>query len=214
VEVCVDIMMGLAALHVLATRVNDEEMLTLLDVHNPDGLPAMVASVAADSYFRESEAAPGADALDALRNLCAAGKAHIIDGYDPSEPPGNDAASLRSLGWQSDADGNPRPLGVCIGCLRGTSVKAPQDVVFVNKANAFKLVRDTFPGVAPHGTTALSLFAPMWDETLIHPYYLAQGRKGGKVDSAYSDGRGVAIHLDRFLGIEDGSDDSDGDSPD
>jgi hypothetical protein len=214
VEVCVDIMMGLAALHVLATRVNDEEMLTLLDVDNPDGLPAMVAAVAADSYLRESEAAPGADALAALRNLCAAGKAHIIQGNDPSEPPGKDAASLRALGWQSDADGNPRPLGECIGCLRGTSVNAPRDVVFVNKANAFKLVQNTFRSVAPHGTTDLRFFGPLWDESLIHPYYLAQGRKGGKVDSAYSGGRGVAIHLDRFLGIEDGSDDSDGDSPD
>ncbi|MEB0001653.1 hypothetical protein QN355_08990 [Cryobacterium sp. 10S3] len=206
VNMAVDLMLGLAPLQVLAQMVHDSEMLALMNPATTGSLPARVAAVVSLSYRSQSESTPGLAILGAVRNLLAAGKAHILNANDPALPPlaNTQYAANRALGWQVDTQDRLRPLGTAIGYLTAAGATGEMDVVMLHPVNAFDQAQRTYPIALPAGTSPTTSFGSLWNEKLIHPHYLAKGRDGNRVGKVFSvaghSNRSVPIHIDLILG--------------
>jgi hypothetical protein len=206
VEMAVDLMLGLAPLKILADMVGDVKMSELMETNREDSLPARVAAVLSSSFQSQGESTPGLSILGAIRDLLAAGKAHILNASDPALPPlaNQEFVSNRALGWQVDGQDRLRPLGTAIGHLTSASATGAMDVVMLHPTNAFNLAQRAYPIALPPGTSVSTSFMSLWNEELIHPYYLAKGRDGNRIGKVFSiDGRStrsVPIHIDLILG--------------
>jgi hypothetical protein len=206
-------MLGLAPLNILAGLVQDEEMLSLMDPERADCLPARVAHVLATSFQSQGESTPGRSVVEAIRNLIAAGGAHILNASDQALPPlsNKDFNGNRALGWQVDGQDKPRPLGIAIGHLAPATKNGEMDAIMLNPTNAFDVAQRRYPVTLPPGTSAATSFGSLWNEGLIHPKYLAKGRDGARATKVFNlNGRStrvVPIHLDLILGIESVEDD-------
>jgi hypothetical protein len=214
VEMAVDLMLGLAPLAVLAGLVQDAEMLALMDTEREDCLPARVAHVLATSFQSQGEATPGRAVIEAIRNLIAAGGAHILNGSDPGLPPlaNGDYIGNRALGWQVDGQDKPRPLGVAIGALSAASRGGEMDCIMLNPTNAFDAAQKRYPTTLPPGTSAATSFGSLWNEGLIHDRFLLKGRDGTRHGIVFNLGgrsaRVVPIHIDKIMGdLEESHDD-------
>lgn len=217
VEMAVDLMLGLAPLELLARMVEDKEMLALMDTDREDCLPARVAAVLSSSFQSQGEATPGLSIIEAIRNMLAAGNAHILNASDPALPPlaNTPMSSNRALGWQVDGQDKLRPQGVAIGHLTAAKVGGDMDVVMLNPTNAFDQAQRRYPVALPAGTSAATSFGSLWNERLIHPHYLAIGRDGARVGKVFRiDGRStrsVPIHIDLILGAREDATQDEGD---
>lgn len=206
VGMAVDLMIGLAPLQLLADTVGHTDMLSMFDPEREGNIPGRVAESLAVSFISQGAATPGRSVLEAVRNLLAAGHAHILNASDPGSAPlsGDRMGSNRALGWQLDATGQSRPMGVAIGHLSASRRGGDLDIVYLHKTNAFDVAARKYPAALPPGTSAATSFGSVWNEKLIHPKWLQKGRDGTRVDIRYAiDGhavRGVPIHIDTIVG--------------
>ena len=204
-EMASDLMLGLAPLRLLAELVHDDDMLVLLDPTLEDNLLDRVAQVVAGTYRDQSFHSPGATLVGALKAILRAGHAHILNGTDPSEPPlpREDKAGNRALGWQSDGDGNVRPLKMAVGHLVAPKDGLPTDVILFDRVNSFNEAQKRFPGMLPPGTISKGAFQSAWGEELTHSYWRSKGADTGRLSVRVGSGakqRGVPFHLDDITG--------------
>ena len=201
VQMAVDLMLGCAPLQLLAEMVDDAEMTDLLRLDRADSLPARVASFAASSFRRQLETTPGEAFLEAVRNILAAGYAHVLNASETSLPPlpAVNVSGNRALGWQADGKGKLRPLGETIGELK-TIKGGPTDAIMLNATNAFRLAQIHHRKTLPYGMSK-SVYESVWGEELTHPEF---SREAGHIDIKYKvkgvQHRGVPIHLNEILG--------------
>jgi hypothetical protein len=210
VDMAVDLMLGLAPLNLLADMVGDEKMLALFDPETKDNLPDRIAAVLQASFQSQGEQTPGRAVLEAVRNLLAGGKAHILNASDVSLPPlaGANDGTNRALGWMTDGQGNLRPQGIAIGFITAASKDSAVDVIMLDQTNAFDTAQRHYSSTLPPGTSSTTSFGSLWNEQLAHPAY-ADRRDGNRATQVYKiDGRakrGVPIHIDTLLGkVESG----------
>ncbi|MFE6966682.1 hypothetical protein ACFVAJ_16360 [Agromyces sp. NPDC057679] len=200
VGMAVDLMMGLAPVHILAKLVNDRETLALLNPRRKDNLPKRIAEIVSRSFSTQAEATPGRSLLEAIRNLIQSGGAHVLNASDPGIPPmvNGNRAENRMLGWQYDAQDKPRPLGECIGYFVG------ENAIFFQPTNAFQTAQRKYPALLPPGTAASVSFGSLWNEQLAHEDYLNKGGKENRIDRVFKlngrSTRGVPVHVDMLLG--------------
>ena len=217
-EMAVDLMLGLAPLAILAELVEDTQMSELLSPDGAGSLPARVAAFAASSFRSQAEVTPGAVLIEAIRNILAAGYAHIENAHDATLPPlpFNDLFGNRALGWSPNGQGKLRPLGESIGALkttRGVAKKTPgvakktpggaTDTIMLNATNAFARAQRYNYRTLPPGTSSRASFESIWNEGRIHPGFVDE-REDRRVDLKYHVGglhrRGVPIHINEILG--------------
>ncbi|TFD94007.1 hypothetical protein E3T61_03135 [Cryobacterium lactosi] len=202
VEMAVDLMLGLDPLKNLAELVGDTETADLLDVSRSDSLPARVAAFAASSFRSQLGATPGLVFLEAVRNILAAGQAHVENASKPNLPPlpEGDVFGNRALGWQPDGKGILRPLGESIGELKKTRGGAT-DTIMLHATNAFSSAQRHHRKLLPAGSSARAVLESVWGEKLTHPEC---EREIGRVDIKYKvngrQRRGVPIQLNQILG--------------
>ncbi|WP_159600703.1 hypothetical protein [Agromyces humi] len=200
VGMAVDLMMGLAPVHILAKLVNDRETLELLDTRRRDNLPKRIAEIVSRAFSTQAEATPGRSLLEAIRNLIQSGGAHVLNASDPGIPPmvNGTRSENRMLGWQYDAQDKPRPLGECIGYFVG------ENAIFFQPTNAFQTAQRKYPNLLPPGTAASVSFGSLWNEQLAHADYLNKGGKDNRTDRVFKlngrSTRGVPVHVDILLG--------------
>ena len=206
VDMAVDLMLGLAPLNILAEMVEDDRFLAMFDPETKDNLPDRIARVLSVSFQNQGESTPGKAILAAITSLLSAGRAHILSANDPTLAPisGDHAGSNRALGWQADAQGNFRPLGIAIGHLTAAR-NGPVDVIMLNPTVAFDVAQRYSPRSPPSGSSAAMVWLSLWTEALIHPVYLNRGPDKDRAPKVYTvDGhklRGIPVHLDAIIGV-------------
>lgn len=210
VEMAVDLMLGLAPLHILAEMVGATEILALFNPEDESNLPQRIAKIVMAGFATQGEATPGRATLDAIRHALLTGRAHLLNASDPNTPPisGDHAGTNRLLGWQQDGQDKFRPAGVAIGYITAAAGDTAVDVVMFDHKAAFEIASRWSPALLPPGTAASTSFGSLWNEGLIHPHYASRGRDGSRVNKMFRvDGRpmrGVPVHLDTLLGNSDG----------
>lgn len=207
VDMAVDLMLGLVPLNILAQMVEDDRFLTMFEPETEDNLPDRIARVLSVSFQSQGESTPGKAVLAAISSLLSAGRAHILSANDPTLAPldGDHAGSNRALGWQADAQGNFRPLGIAIGNLTAAKKNTPLDLIMLDPTVAFDLAQRHSPRSLPPGSSAKMVWLSLWTEELVHPVFLKRGRDAdNRAAKSFSvDGHkraGIPVHLDSLIG--------------
>ncbi|MET3769825.1 hypothetical protein ABIB15_002529 [Marisediminicola sp. UYEF4] len=201
-EMAVDLMLGLAPLQLLAEMVGDHEFLALFDPANEENLPERVARVVAANFRSQGEVSPGLSILEAIQALLRAGRAHILNGTDPSLPPLSvDDDANHALGWKKHPDGHWEPRGDSIGELLAAVAGGEVDAVLLHQTNAFQKAQSYYPELLPPGTSSKSAFGALWSEELTHPHWRGpeDGRKTVQLFRNRRAIKGVPVHVDRIL---------------
>jgi hypothetical protein len=209
VEMAVDLMLGLVPLWKLAKAVNHRPFLEVLDMDDDNSLWARVAGTLSQTFQAQAINSLGRATLAAVRDVLAAGNAHLLNASDLNQPPlgeGQDASNT-ALGWQKSADGTWRSRGVNIGYVRTIN---DHEMLLLHPGNALKAAQEHSPALLPHGTSEATAWGSLWNEKLVHPHYAAKGKPANrhavdvKIDGHLK--RFVPVHPDQILGESENGD--------
>lgn len=180
-----------------------------------------MSAAIADMIAQQSEAmatrTPGVSLLQALYSTLSAGKAHIINGTDFSQPPAandTDTAVALTLGWgvSGGTDNGLRPLGPSIGYLVQPNVDGDDEpTVLFDLTTAFAEAQKAFPRLLPGGQVEAASWSAAFEEDLLDMRLLKSSKARSKTkpykirerlnnSRSYTDNL-VPVRLSTLLGI-------------
>ncbi|MBD8728889.1 hypothetical protein [Frigoribacterium sp. CFBP 13707] len=213
-QMAVDLMLGLAPIHILCEMVGYTPFLDLFNADNGTTLPERVATVLKEADASQANTTPARALLRAIRSDLAAGRAYIAGSYGlgdapvPSAGTGVNVNANAQLGWFVDKNGEfvTRPGAVPIGHLIRRPKGDNLDVVMFNRTLAFETAQRHNSKLLPAGQEARSTWRNLKDEGLLHEHYANQGTKENRADFVYrlpgqgGQTRGVPVNLNVLLG--------------
>ncbi|MFS0887028.1 hypothetical protein [Aeromicrobium sp. 179-A 4D2 NHS] len=148
---------------------------------------AAIANMIAQQSESMATRTPGVSLMQALYSTLSAGKAHIINGTDFSQPPAandTDTSVALSLGWgvSGGTDNGLRPMGnASIGFLIQPNVDDDDEpCVLFDLTTAFAEAQKAFPRLLPGGQVEHSSWAAAWEEDLLDKRMLTKSKARSK----------------------------------
>ena len=190
-----DLSLGISALTQVAAHLGlDDQVETL------SGMYDEISALVAEHHEAQSVRTPGASLFDALRQILASGKAHII-APGSGGVPSSDPLTNQLLGWTLAADAPARGSGPPIGWL--LTRNGSEHVVF-DPSSAFAAAQRENPSTIPYGQKEASSWRGLIDEGYASSDIPREGIKS-RVQVRTNEGTsvrlaGIAVDLVRLLG--------------